>query len=281
MRHPATVQVHVTDDHGAFAEAVGPMLRGAPVAHTLMLGALAVLETGSLYGDGPNEFAWVSDEDRVVAAGLSTPPQPLAVSAVDLAAIPPMVQALTNDDLIGVVGAAEAVRACTETLGRPWRVVMEETQYRLEQLRQPRRSVPGYARSATEDDDALLEGWYRQFDEDIGQPDGPDPRRSIEGRRRSGGGFWLWEDGGPRCMVSSTGFLAGVPRIGPIFTARGSRGRGYGQALTADVCGRLLGSGATAVTLFADVANPASNAAYVAVGFEPVGSVVEVSFDRG
>ena len=246
-----------------------------------MLGALAVLETGTLYGDGPNEFAWVSDGGRVVAAALSTPPQPLAVSAVDLSAVAPMTQALATNNLIGVVGPGEAVRVCTETLDRPWRLVMEETQYRLNHVRPPRRSVSGQARPATEADDALLQGWYRQFDEDIGQPDGPDPRRSIEGRRRSGGGFWLWEDGGPRCMVSHTASLAGVPRIGPVFTARGSRGRGYGQALTAEVCGGLLSSGAAAVTLFADVANPASNAAYVAVGFEPVGRVVEVAFDRG
>jgi predicted GNAT family acetyltransferase len=155
---------------------------------------------------------------------------------------------------------------------------MEETQYRLDRVREPKRSVPGSARPATEADDALLEGWYRQFDEDIGQPDGPDPRRSIEGRRRSGGGFWLWEDGGPRCLVAHTPPLAGVPRIGPVFTARNSRNRGYGQALTAFVCERLLTAGASAVTLFADAANPASNAAYLAIGFEPVGSVIEVAF---
>ena len=55
-------------ERAIIAEAAGPMLLRDPVANTLMLGALAVLETGSLYGDGPNEFAWVSDGDRVVAA---------------------------------------------------------------------------------------------------------------------------------------------------------------------------------------------------------------------
>jgi predicted GNAT family acetyltransferase len=40
----------------------------------------------------------------------------------------------------------------------------------------------------------------------------------------------------------------------------------------------LLAGGAVAVTLFADAANPVSNAAYRAIGFEPVGSVLEVGF---
>jgi predicted GNAT family acetyltransferase len=272
------VQVHVSEDYAAFAEAVGPMLRGEPVAHTLMLGALAVLESGAAYGAGPNTFAWVSDAGRVVAAGLSTPPHPLAVAAVEPAAVEPMARAVASRELIGVVGPEDAVRRCVSTLGRPWHVVMEETQYRLTQVRPPRRSVSGDARPATEADDVLLVDWYRQFDEDLGQPDGPDPRRSIEGRRRSGGGFWLWEDGRPRCLVAHTAPLDGVPRIGPVFTARDARGRGYAQALTAFVCDRLLSAGATALTLFADAANPASNAAYVAIGFEPVGTVVEVGF---
>lgn len=272
------VQVHVCENYRAFAEAVGPTLHDDPVTHTLMLGALAVLESGAAYGAGPNTFAWVSDAGRVLAAGLSTPPHPLAVTAVDPTAARLMAQAVASSEPAGVVGPHDAVRICTETLGRPWHVLMEETQYQLQQVRAPRRSVPGYARLATETDQELMEDWYRQFDEDIGQPDGPDPRRSIEGRLRSGGGFWLWEDGGPRCLVGHTAPLAGVPRIGPVFTARNARGRGYGQMLTAHVCERLLSAGASALTLFADAANPASNAAYLAIGFEPVGSVMEVEF---
>jgi predicted GNAT family acetyltransferase len=272
------MQLHVSEDYGAFDQAVGPMLRADPVTHTLMLGALAVLDSGAAYGEAPNTFAWVSDAGRVTAAGVSTPPHPFAVTASDLAALALMSQAVADSEPVGVVGPRDAVRICAEAVGRPWHVLMEETQYELRQLRRPRRSVPGYPRPATETDDALLEQWYRQFDEDIGQPDGPDPGRSIEGRRRSGGGFWLWEDAEPRCLVGHTVPLAGVPRIGPVFTARDARGRGYGQALTAHVCDTLLAGGTVAVTLFADAANPVSNAAYRAIGFEPVGSVLEVGF---
>ena len=91
------------------------MLRSDPVAHTLMLGALAVLETGTLYGDGPNEFAWVSDGGRVVAAALSTPPQPLARRG-SVRSRPDDAEALATNNLIGVVGPGEAVGVCTETL---------------------------------------------------------------------------------------------------------------------------------------------------------------------
>jgi GNAT superfamily N-acetyltransferase len=274
------VQVQVSSDHLAFAEAVGPVLRTDPVANTLMLGALAVFEVGASYGPGESLFAWAHEAGRVVAAGLSAPPHPLAVTAVDLAAITPLTQALASTKPVSVVGPGDAVRACAEALDLPWHVVMEETQYRLDHVQQPRRSVPGTVRPATEADDALLSEWLREFNEDVGGPTHePDPQRSLENRRRSGGGFWLWDDGAPRCLVGHTASLAGVPRIGPVFTARDARGHGFGQALTADVCRRLLASGATAVTLFADDANPASNAAYRAIGFEPVGSVLEVTFD--
>jgi predicted GNAT family acetyltransferase len=272
------VQVHTTEDYRAFAEAVGPLLRADPVTHTLMLGALAVFDVGASYGPGEASFAWVSDGGRVVAAGLSAPPHPLAVTAVDLAAVTPLTLAMRSQIPTGVVGPADAVRVCAESFDQPWHVAMEETQYRLDHVQQPRRSVPGAARPATNRDDELLHVWLGQFNEDTGVAHERDPQRSIDSRRRSGGGFWLWEDGVPVCLVGHTASLAGVPRIGPVFTTRDARGRGYGQALTAEVCGRLLSLGATALTLFADSANPASSAAYRAIGFAPVGGVLEVEF---
>ena len=142
----------------------------------------------------------------------------------------------------------------------------------------PRRQVGGSFRITTAQDDPLLLEWLPRFDADAGLPADRDPVRSIDRRRRPGGGFWLWEDGGPTCLVGHTPLLCGVPRIGPVFTPRSARGQGYAQALTAAVCSALLARGAEAVTLFADAANPASNAAYLAIGFRPVGEIVEIAF---
>jgi predicted GNAT family acetyltransferase len=61
----------------------------------------------------------------------------------------------------------------------------------------------------------------------------------------------------------------GVARIGPVYTAREQRGRGYASAGVAAVSRLLLDRGAR-VCLFTDQANPTSNRIYEALGFRPV-----------
>jgi predicted GNAT family acetyltransferase len=48
------------------------------------------------------------------------------------------------------------------------------------------------------------------------------------------------------------------------------RGRGYAGAVTAEVSGAALAAGATDVVLFADAANPTSNALYQRIGYAPL-----------
>ena len=61
----------------------------------------------------------------------------------------------------------------------------------------------------------------------------------------------------------------GVARIGPVYTPREHRGRGYASAAVAEVSRRLLDEGVR-VCLFTDQANPTSNRIYQALGYRPV-----------
>jgi predicted GNAT family acetyltransferase len=63
--------------------------------------------------------------------------------------------------------------------------------------------------------------------------------------------------------------IFGVSRIGPVYTPREQRGRGYAGATVAAVSRRLLDEDAR-VCLFTDQANPVSNALYERLGFRPV-----------
>jgi predicted GNAT family acetyltransferase len=71
---------------------------------------------------------------------------------------------------------------------------------------------------------------------------------------------------------------AGVSRIGPVFTPREQRGHGYGSAVTAAAVQLAHRSGTPDVVLFADLANPTSNAIYQRIGFEPVADSVRIDF---
>jgi predicted GNAT family acetyltransferase len=69
-----------------------------------------------------------------------------------------------------------------------------------------------------------------------------------------------------------------VSRIGPVFTPRDWRGRGYGSAVTAAAANLARLDGVDEVVLFADLANPTSNAICQRIGFEAVGDSVRVDF---
>ena len=71
---------------------------------------------------------------------------------------------------------------------------------------------------------------------------------------------------------------AGVSRIGPVFTPVGPRGNGYGSAVTAAAAQLAHRSGTADVVLFADLANPSSNAIYQRIGFEAVADSVRIDF---
>jgi predicted GNAT family acetyltransferase len=91
--------------------------------------------------------------------------------------------------------------------------------------------------------------------------------------------LWLWDDGGPRSLVGCGGYTTTGARIGPVYTPREHRGRGYASAATAAVSGLLLRERGRALCfLYTDLANPTSNKIYQAIGYEHVADVREIAF---
>ncbi|MEQ7125455.1 GNAT family N-acetyltransferase [Actinopolymorpha sp. B11F2] len=103
-------------------------------------------------------------------------------------------------------------------------------------------------------------------------------RRRAElrvGERRA----YLWEDGGePVSYVGATNPAGGIVRVAPVYTPTDRRGRGYASALVAGVSQAALDAGATACSLYTDLANPTSNKIYAAVGYHPVCDVTNYRF---
>ena len=69
-----------------------------------------------------------------------------------------------------------------------------------------------------------------------------------------------------------------LERIEPGQQQRGVLGRGFGGAATVAVTRAALADGAEGVVLFADLANPASNALYQRLGYRPVSDWTALRF---
>jgi predicted GNAT family acetyltransferase len=92
----------------------------------------------------------------------------------------------------------------------------------------------------------------------------------------------VWEVGGiPVSLAGVTRTVAGMVRVGPVYTPPALRRRGYAGAATAAVSQAALDAGARVVVLYTDLANPTSNALYQRLGYHPVEDRVVMSFAPG
>jgi predicted GNAT family acetyltransferase len=183
---------------------------------------------------------------------------------------------------VGVNGALPAARRCAEELARLTGGTVEVAQHtrlhRLDELVPPRPTV-GRLAAAGPDDVALALRWFEAFAHDADEQAGREPGSMHEMaeteetmlRRIEEGRVWLWLDpaGTPVHLTGVNPPAFGAARIGPVYTPREQRGRGYAGAAVAELSQRLLDEGAVPC-LYTDQANPTSNALYAALGYRPV-----------
>jgi GNAT superfamily N-acetyltransferase len=279
--HPGRMQVRFhrsTDEFRAIAE---PLYRRDPVGHTI---ELTVLRSGALPDDSLLLTVWNNSD--LVGAALQTPPYPLACNAIpaNSADVVTAELASVRPELNGARGARNATFAFADAwhavTGRTASVSVDERLYRLGTLRPP-QGVVGAPRLTHDDDRRVLIDWVELFyAETFGYQRGKDAgMRFVDAAADKGDRFILWAvDAVPVSMATLRAPAAGVSRIGPVFTPSDRRSHGYGSAVTAAAAQLALDTGVTDVVLFADLANPTSNAIYRRIGFEPVADSVRIDF---
>jgi GNAT superfamily N-acetyltransferase len=194
-----------------------------------------------------------------------------------------------GEEVAGANGALPSTRVFADRLaarvGGTVSVSMHTRLFELGTLVDP-APAPGRLRPAYDDEAPLAHEWFRRFhvdaDEQAGTTGHSERGEStsmddVRERIRQGR-VWMWveDDDVPRHLTGANPPAFGVARIGPVFTPKEHRGRGYASAAVAEVS-RILVAEGSRVTLFTDQANPTSNRIYVALGFEPVVDMVDLA----
>ncbi|WP_028929853.1 GNAT family N-acetyltransferase [Pseudonocardia asaccharolytica] len=276
------MDVRLHDDLAGFAALAGPLYDADPVRHTIAHTAFDAVRHGAAT---PALLLTVYRRGEVTGAALRVVGRPLLVSA-----LPPAVAtaadaaAAADPDLDAATGPVTEVEAFAAAhaarTGSAVHVAMRQRLFRLLTLCPP-RGVAGSARPAETGDVDLLTRWYGAFAAEAVRelaavPENPRLEVADAVRR---GGVLLWEaDGSPVAFAVARPPVAGMSRIGPVYTPRGHRGRGYGSAVTAATAAWARQAGARDVVLFTNLANPVSNAIYPRIGFHPVLDALEVAF---
>jgi len=268
----------LTRDLDEFLTAAGEHLRAEPVLHTVPLTVLDRLTRRgtSTFGDDAPVYGWHGRADGPVdGAFFQTPPFPVLVTTLPAGSAADLIRRLTA--AAGLPAAINMSSTDEPDFGAAWAqatgggaTAAERSRlFRLDRLVHPQPAPPGAARVASHDDRALLVEWFEAFGQEAGTF-ADNAARTVDDRL-SHGGLTLWEAGGsPVAMAGNTLEVAGVVRIGPVYTPPAHRQRGYGGAATAAVSQAAIDAGASAVVLFTDLANPTSNALYRRLGYRPV-----------
>lgn len=282
------MDVRLHHDLAEFTALTRPLLAADPVRHSIALTVLALLLRVPEGDEGPPVLVSVRREGVLAGAALCTPPREMLVSGLPARCADAVIEVLarTHPHLSGAVGPRGEVEAFAQSWSaRTAASVHERMAQRVFTLRRltPPGGVPGGARRASASDLELLAKWRQDFaDEATGGLRGhgtasQQVRRSLA----AGAAALLWDVGGqPLAWASVSAPVAGMSRIGPVYTPPEHRGRGYGSAVTAAAAGWAQQARAEHVVLSTDLANPISNAIYPRIGFRPVHDAAQIACAR-
>ena len=271
------MELLLLDDPERFAVRAVPFLAAERLSSTVIATQLDGVRRGLRTPGAEDRWFVVLEGDRVVGAAMHTPPRPpfLPRLAPEVATFLAARLHELGRALDGAVGEAGATLAFAEEWvahsGGSHRVAMSEQLYRLEHLREP-DGVPGEATVATPGDVELVESWLGLFHDEATPTDplAPGELAAVADRMVGSGRCVLWRLGREAVSLAVvSAAVAGVARVGPVFTPRPLRGHGYAAGATAAATALALEHGAADVVLYTDLANPTSNALYQRLGYRP------------
>ncbi len=227
--------------------------------------------------------AGVDERGRTCAAALRIPPWALLATALDAGDAGALVAAWIAEDpaVPGVSAQPPTARALAAAwiarAGGRAECRRREAMHLLSEVRDPPRPARGRLRTASEDEEDLLVGWERAFLVEAGVPGLEVAARTVAARLADGAQL-VWDDDGLVSTLALSPGIAGVRRIGPVYTPPERRRCSYASSAVAAASRRALAEGANRCMLFTDLANPTSNKIYAAVGFHRCGDWEEHVF---
>jgi predicted GNAT family acetyltransferase len=136
----------------------------------------------------------------------------------------------------------------------------------LRQVSDPPRPAEGRLRLGSRSERDRLIAWWQAFADEAGGDGGPAAAANVDARLRHET-IYIWDDNGPVSLVAVQPAVAGVVRIGPVYTPPEHRRHGYAGTAVAEVSRRALAGRAHTCMLFTDLDNPTSNKIYFQLGY--------------
>jgi uncharacterized protein len=274
-----------------FLKETQPTLDENEAANNLMYGLALRMQRQPERIQIPPYYAVVRRKRGLQAAALMTPPHNLVVlstnndysiEAFDLVARSLRQQAWPVPGVLGARDAALAfARVWQQLSGQSYNRGMHERVYELRKVTPP-PPTPGRMRAADFNDLEKLAAWFAEFWDEALPEEHFIFEDALEAARLkiADDDLFVWEDGQIVTMVGRARPTPNGICIGPVYTPKAFRRKGYASALTAAVSQMLLDEGKKFTALFTDLSNPVSNSIYMKIGYRPVCDFDQYWFEK-
>jgi predicted GNAT family acetyltransferase len=210
------------------AERTGAWLEREPVLHNVICMVLhRAIENPARFGDA--RWFTVEEDGEPAGVAIMTPPFPLTLTPMPTPRLHDLVDTLAAclPDLPGVSGPGDVAGRFAELWAERTGVTVEPgmglLMYRLDAVVPP-APAEGKLRPAEAADRQLLCDWFDAFVREAGAVGG-DIAAMVDYRLRTGG-LYLWEHTDAATLAGVTAAVAGVVRVGPVYTPPELRRRG-------------------------------------------------------
>lgn len=276
-------EVQFFEDPAEVLKQAGGFLRTRPVEHNLVMG---LLEDRVVHPE-PGRFWTVQEQGEVVGVVFNSPVDfTAALTPMSDTAAASAADAIARQGVVLSGASGEAATASrfagqwAESSGLPVETSFGQRIYRFVEPG-PVPEVEGRLRPAAPSELELIVDWNELFRADIG-PTGPNRNReqltALIKRRIAEESLWVWDvDSRPVSMAGVSIPVAGVVRVGPVFTPAGERRKGYAGACVGALSRRKADAG-NVVILWTELVNPTSNALYYRLGYRAVVECIVYKF---
>jgi predicted GNAT family acetyltransferase len=271
---------HLTEDVDVFLARAGEFLRSRPGLHVMQLTWAERVRTRGADAFGPETpvFGVLERAGEVRATFYRLPPRGLSLSPLTPEQADSLAARLAS--LGHSPRSVSAGHSTATAFAEAWQrhtgatPKLRDTRlclYRLGTLTPPEPLPAGRGRVLGEQDLEQVMFWCGEFAKAVGEVVSIDAD-SWAGTRFADKRYTLWEtpDGTPVSIAGMNPMIGGQIQVDIVYTPAHLRGRGYAGAVTAEVSRAALAAGARDVVLFADLANPTSNALYQRLGYRPL-----------
>lgn len=268
------MDVCATLDPVAFRTEVSEFVKRSPIAtNVISVVNQRLINANAQQSEDSRWISIVDREGRVQGVAMANAPWNLFLSPMPSGAATLVAVALIERqvDLPGVVGHVDAARefaaAWSDRTGCNARQVAGRHAYVLGELRPP-HELEGAARQFSAVECELVARWLDAFHDEALPDDPVEDWLDVATQRIDAGEMWAWtNEGEVVSLAAHSPSVAGVARIGPVYTPPDQRGRGFGAGATTSATQAALDCGAQHVMLYTDATNATSNALYQRLGY--------------